>query len=38
MKDIFKTNEIDIVHSNDGLIHATWNIPVLLSGKNLFGT
>ena len=33
MTDIFKTNDIDIVHSNDGLIHATWNIPVLLSGK-----
>ena len=33
IKKVFKANEIDIVHSNDGLIHATWNIPTILNFK-----
>ena len=30
---MFDEYEIDIVHSNDGLIHATWNIPTILNFK-----
>ena len=33
IRKFLNEKKIDIIHSNDGRMHATWNIPSLLSGK-----
>ena len=33
IRKLLNEEKIDVIHSNDGRMHATWNIPTLLSGK-----
>ena len=33
IRKLLNEEKIDIIHCNDGRMHATWNIPTLLSGR-----